>query len=366
MGALNRSLRVVQAAPASHFDRSAGCLREIHSERLTGHCFLHPRAKRGGSCPTTDPEITEKLLRCLRYDANSFRINALRPSPSFKAARVLFLGDSFVQGYNDPHTLPHSVWEYFRARDKRIDVLNAGVASYSTAIYIVQAKRLLPRIRTDAVVVVFDVTDLWDDVYRYEHLIDRNGSGEVIAVRPSPAAVEFRKGFVSLEEESFFLSRFFQKLWHTYIRQPLFVKGYESRRRAPLFFHQKEHVGDPTQLYRSDIDIFERNVRELSDVLIKQLGSPVPLLFVSHPHLGHFATGDQVPWNRLVAPVVEKVAQEKGIIFYDAFPDLRQRFGGQAESLYWEEDMHFNFEGIRQYGQLIARRIISVLSKIEK
>ena len=61
MGALNRSLRVVQAAPASHFDRSAGCLREIHSERLTGHCFLHPRAKRGGSCPTTDPEITEKL-----------------------------------------------------------------------------------------------------------------------------------------------------------------------------------------------------------------------------------------------------------------------------------------------------------------
>ena len=64
MGALNRSLRVVQAAPASHFDRSAGCLREIHSERLTGHCFLHPRAKRGGSCPTTDPEITEKLLRC--------------------------------------------------------------------------------------------------------------------------------------------------------------------------------------------------------------------------------------------------------------------------------------------------------------
>ena len=66
MGALNRSLRVVQAAPASHFDRSAGCLREIHSERLTGHCFLHPRAKRGGSCPTTDPEITEKLLRCLQ------------------------------------------------------------------------------------------------------------------------------------------------------------------------------------------------------------------------------------------------------------------------------------------------------------
>ncbi len=64
VGALNRSLRVVQAAPASHFDRSAGCLREIHSERLTGHCFLHPRAKRGGSCPTTDPEITEKLLRC--------------------------------------------------------------------------------------------------------------------------------------------------------------------------------------------------------------------------------------------------------------------------------------------------------------
>ena len=52
-----------QAAPASHFDRSAGALEnaEIHNERLTGQCFLDPRAKRGGSCPTTDPEITEKL-----------------------------------------------------------------------------------------------------------------------------------------------------------------------------------------------------------------------------------------------------------------------------------------------------------------
>ena len=59
-------LRAVQAAPASHFDRSAGALEnaEIHNERLTGQCFLDPRAKRGGSCPTTDPEITEKLLRC--------------------------------------------------------------------------------------------------------------------------------------------------------------------------------------------------------------------------------------------------------------------------------------------------------------
>ena len=72
MGALNRSLRVVQAAPASHFDRSAGCLREIHSERLTGHCFLHPRAKRGGSCPTTDPEITEKLLRCPEWRVSPY------------------------------------------------------------------------------------------------------------------------------------------------------------------------------------------------------------------------------------------------------------------------------------------------------
>ena len=76
MGALNRSLRVVQAAPASHFDRSAGCLREIHSERLTGHCFLHPRAKRGGSCPTTDPEITEKLLRCQLFGSKTDNSNA--------------------------------------------------------------------------------------------------------------------------------------------------------------------------------------------------------------------------------------------------------------------------------------------------
>ena len=50
----------------SHFDRSAGALEnaEIHNEQLTDQGFLDPRAKRGGFCPTTHLEITEKLLRC--------------------------------------------------------------------------------------------------------------------------------------------------------------------------------------------------------------------------------------------------------------------------------------------------------------
>ena len=54
----------------SHFDRSAGALEnaEIHNEQLTDQGFLDPRAKRGGFCPTTHLEITEKLLRCLIED----------------------------------------------------------------------------------------------------------------------------------------------------------------------------------------------------------------------------------------------------------------------------------------------------------
>ena len=119
MGALNRSLRVVQAAPASHFDRSAGCLREIHSERLTGHCFLHPRAKRGGSCPTTDPEITEKLLRCQRFDVPVAEAGSVfRVLPSKRGLASLCLGLVWVRFgfwliYSAPTTCSLTTCSYY-------------------------------------------------------------------------------------------------------------------------------------------------------------------------------------------------------------------------------------------------------------
>ena len=101
------------------------------------------------------------------------------------------MGDSFIQGYDDSHTMPHLVWHWFKTRQRDCPppcCLNAGTSSYSTLIYIAHAKRLIPKLRPQFVVVNIDETDLGDDYIRYRELVVRNAEGEVVAVKSSRLA----------------------------------------------------------------------------------------------------------------------------------------------------------------------------------
>jgi hypothetical protein len=57
-------------------------------------------------------------------------------------ASVLFLGDSFMEGYDDENTLPYHVARYFKTeRQVWLKTYNAGYTSYSPAIFVPQAKK---------------------------------------------------------------------------------------------------------------------------------------------------------------------------------------------------------------------------------
>src|SRR5262249_3199506 len=97
---------------------------------------------------------------------------------------VLFLGDSFMQGYDDRNTLPYHVAKYFKNElNTCIKTYNAGTSSFSPAIFVPQPRKLLPILRPDYIVVDVDETDLFDDVVRYSQLIVRNNRGQNIAVK---------------------------------------------------------------------------------------------------------------------------------------------------------------------------------------
>src|SRR5215472_10359671 len=106
-------------------------------------------------------------------------------------ASVLFLGDSFIQGYDDKDTLPYHVAKYFKTElNICIKTYNAGAGSYSPAIFVPQARKLLPILRPDYVVVDVDETDLYDDFVRYRELIVRNDRGQNVAVKGSSIGLE--------------------------------------------------------------------------------------------------------------------------------------------------------------------------------
>lgn len=155
------------------------------------------------------------------YDANGIRI--IDDSELLRGCRhsasVLFLGDSFMEGYDDKNTLPYHVAKYFKTEHGTcLKTHNAGYTSYSPAIFVPQAKRLLPIVRPDYIVLDVDETDLYDDFVRYRKLIVRDALGRNVGVRASPIGHECSVGLLEVREHTLYLTRFVAKLWLTFVR----------------------------------------------------------------------------------------------------------------------------------------------------
>ena len=107
------------------------------------------------------------------------RIREIRPS-SEKRCRIVFIGDSFTEGYGLP-------WEktfvgIFANRFKNMEVLNAGVASYSPSIYLRKIEWLLDQgVHFDHLVVYIDISDIQDEAAIY----DFDSAGNVVNSRYS-------------------------------------------------------------------------------------------------------------------------------------------------------------------------------------
>ena len=113
-----------------------------------------------------------------RYATNSLGFKDAAPravDPGGGAYRVLFLGDSFTEGKGLDYRRSF-VGRVARAWGKRgIEVLNAGVDSYSPVIYRLKLKHLVEAkgLRIDLCVVFLDVSDIYDEVRRYR--VDSEG-----------------------------------------------------------------------------------------------------------------------------------------------------------------------------------------------
>jgi hypothetical protein len=106
----------------------------------------------------------------VKSNSLGFKDRTVRDVPLQSGARrVLFIGDSFTEGvgfaYDD--TFVGRVAASLSRRD--IEVLNAGIASYSPTIYYAKLKYLLERVglRVDEVVLLLDVSDIHDEAVFY-------------------------------------------------------------------------------------------------------------------------------------------------------------------------------------------------------
>ncbi len=278
---------------------------------------------------------------------------------------VLFLGDSFMEGYDDKNTLPYQVAEYFKTqRGVCLKTYNAGFSSYSPAIFIPQARKLLPILRPDYIVVDVDETDLYDDFVRYRELIVRNERGQNVGVKTSPIGHECSVGSMAARKHPLYLMRLVAKLWLSLVHMPSVIEKYRSD-NLTLFSYSKDHGADLEQKYAKALSSFRKNLQELADILKDYTEDGNRVLCVYHPHLEHLkpdAAGRV--WNDLVSSSVQRACLANNFLFFNATETLKQRFGSHPENFYWGHgDMHFNFKGLQEYSAAVAGFMASAVIK---
>jgi hypothetical protein len=270
-----------------------------------------------------------------------------------------------MEGYDDKNTLPYHVAKFFKKeRGICLKTYNAGYTSYSPSIFIPQAKKLLPIVRPDYIVVDVDETDLYDDYARYRKLIVRNERGQNVGVRVSPIGHECSVGLIKARQHRLYLMRLAAKLWLSLVHMPSVIRQYRSDDLA-LFAYSQDHDPDLEQKYSKPLSVFGQNLQELAEVLTDYTKDGSRVLFIYHPHLEHLkADAAGHVWNDLVSSTVQKTCVANNFLFYNATAALKRRFGSKPENFYWwTGDMHFNFEGLEEYSNAVAAFMASEMIK---
>jgi lysophospholipase L1-like esterase len=116
-------------------------------------------------------ETWGRLREKIYTNSLGFKDGKIRDVPAkFDGKRVLLIGDSFTEGvglaFDD--TFAGMLYQAGQKRAEKIEFLNAGVISYSPAIYYRKIKYLLDAgLKFDEVVVFSDLSDVQDEAMSY-------------------------------------------------------------------------------------------------------------------------------------------------------------------------------------------------------
>jgi hypothetical protein len=300
--------------------------------------------------PLPSPEVQPDGIRVLG-----------KPNAEGCGPKLLFMGDSFMEGLGPVDNIPYNVRSYFQqSLHRELCVFNAGYTSYSPSVYVPQAKKLIPLVKPDFVIVDVDETDLWDDAYRYRQLVVRDDAGSIVAVRPTPLALWFYDGLVKSTDKPLYIQRLASKLYFTEIEFPKLYDKYWAGKPNDNVWLSRLPEAEARRAYGADIAYFATTLDDLTQTVVSRMGTPDALIYIHHPHLPHFGAAGAA-YNNIVSDTVREVASRHHVRFYDATEDLRAEFGTEPQKYYIPHDVHFNADGQRAYGVAVAKYLAMAL-----
>lgn len=99
--------------------------------------------------------------------------------------RIFVVGDSFTFGVGseENETIPFLIEENLRSRYNNIEVINAGIGHASPITHYLNLKNIHLKYEPDLVILLFDLTDLWDDWHSERNAIF-DKKGEIVRFDP--------------------------------------------------------------------------------------------------------------------------------------------------------------------------------------
>jgi acetyltransferase AlgX (SGNH hydrolase-like protein) len=326
-----------------------------------------------------------------------FRINAIglkdREYPAAKPAgvfRVLMLGDSYTEGFGlrVEHTMPKQAEDMLASRSCRrpVEVMNAGVSSYSPILEYLYLKERGLALDPDLVVLNFDMTDVHDDLVRTKIGIfgpdsmplavpDDRRAEAVVMLPPVLTARPLR--FLGPVEHSVNRLEVYQSFRTTWLGEVLLgaVRLRTLDQLAALGLMGNVHY-DPIAITRDEEQpgeleawaVTERYIAGIAG-LARERG--IAFVVVVYPHPYQVSAGESPEGRRRVGAGpgfyaserpfrrLAEIGQRVGIPVLDLVALFRER-SAQDGPLFFPDDMHHNERGARVFGQGVVNGLIGL------
>lgn len=321
---------------------------EIHVQHPYYHHDLAPNV-------ATDTAAWGPIRYTLRTNSLGFRDRDRREIPGPATAhRIVLIGDSFTEGLGVDFDATFAGVLARGYASKGIEVLNAGVASYSPAIYWKKIEYLLGerRVQIDDVVVFLDMSDIQDEALAYR--ID--DMGRVVD------APEVRAGLTGLWARNSLTYRAAAKALRTVYPHPP-IAGCS----IPDTFEVDCRAGwtlSPVLMNQYGGDGLRRADRHMTDLTALLRRHRIPLTLVVYPW------PQQLQWNdrsSLQVNYWRQWARREAVPFIDLF----ESFLGEADLLgttqaidryFIPGDFHWNARG----HQFVADRFMQQFTPVPK
>lgn len=298
-------------------------------------------------------------------DINSLglRDDEVAPKPP-GTTRVVVVGDSYTFGYGveASEAFPSVVEQLCAEGGWPVDVVNAGIPSYSPTLEYLLLRERWADLQPDIVVLALDMSDFQDDLW-FEDLAVYGPHGRLERVRPTPRPGRFQ----SLYKDLLLVRMFRSALDRLYSR-------WRSGEELDLP-QTHDLLRNRFALTRDDLSAAEsephwqRTLGWMGRIADLVAGHGARLLVMTYPY-GHQVAVDEWETGRQhygfardkVYPAtpgehVERWTRDRGLPALNLFPIFRERSDG---TFYFPFDGHFTPKAQRLAGDELFRRLVGL------